>query len=50
VERADRVVHNHRGDEATAKIWFGDRPIAADASAKVFDLLEKQVTGLNDRR
>jgi NACHT conflict system protein/NACHT domain-containing protein len=36
--------------KAAAKIWLGDRPIAADASAKVFDLLEKQVTGLNDRR
>ncbi|MEA5362786.1 NACHT domain-containing protein [Amycolatopsis sp., V23-08] len=36
--------------KATAKIWLGDRSIAADASAKVFDLLEKQVTGLNDRR
>ena len=29
---------------------LGDRPIAADASAKVFDRLGKQVTGLNDRR
>ncbi|MFI5584800.1 NACHT domain-containing protein [Amycolatopsis sp. NPDC051758] len=36
--------------KAAAKVWLGDRPIAADASAKVFDLLEKQVTGLNDRR
>ncbi|MFF1609457.1 NACHT domain-containing protein [Amycolatopsis sp. NPDC058278] len=36
--------------KAAAKIWLGDRPIAADATAKVFDLLEKQVTGLNDRR
>ncbi|MEU8631348.1 NACHT domain-containing protein [Amycolatopsis sp. NPDC048633] len=36
--------------KAAAKLWLGDRPIAADASAKVFDLLEKQVTGLNDRR
>src|SRR3954464_7830307 len=36
--------------KAAAKIWLGDRPIAADASAKGFDLLEKQVTGLNDRR
>ncbi|WIX86494.1 NACHT domain-containing protein [Amycolatopsis sp. DG1A-15b] len=36
--------------KAAAKIWLGDRTIAADASAKVFDLLEKQVTGLNDRR
>src|SRR3954469_9783060 len=36
--------------KAATKIWLGDRPIAADASAKVFDLLEKQVTGLNDRR
>lgn len=36
--------------KAAAKLWLGDRPIAADASAKVLDLLEKQVTGLNDRR
>ncbi|QKV77440.1 NACHT domain-containing NTPase [Amycolatopsis sp. Hca4] len=36
--------------KAAAKIWLGDRTIAADASAKVFELLEKQVTGLNDRR
>ncbi|MEV6873883.1 NACHT domain-containing protein [Amycolatopsis sp. NPDC051128] len=36
--------------KAAAKIWLGDRPIAADATAKVFDLLEKQATGLNDRR
>jgi hypothetical protein len=36
--------------KAAAKIWLGDRTIAADATAKVFDLLEKQVTGLNDRR
>ncbi|MGW5746448.1 NACHT domain-containing protein [Amycolatopsis sp. NPDC003861] len=36
--------------KAAAKIWLGDRPIAADATAKVFDLLEKQVAGLNDRR
>ncbi len=36
--------------KAAAKIWLGDRPVAADATAKVFDLLEKQVTGLNDRR
>jgi hypothetical protein len=36
--------------KAAAKLWLGDRPIAADATAKVFDLLEKQVTGLNDRR
>jgi hypothetical protein len=36
--------------KAAAKIWLGDRPIAADASAKALDLLEKQVTGLNDRR
>src|SRR3954464_13862354 len=36
--------------KAAAKIWLGDRPIAADASAKVFDLLEKQAIGLNDRR
>ncbi|MGW4061052.1 NACHT domain-containing protein [Amycolatopsis sp. NPDC004747] len=36
--------------KAAAKVWLGDRVIAADASAKVFDLLEKQVTGLNDRR
>ncbi|WP_328447352.1 NACHT domain-containing protein [Amycolatopsis sp. NBC_00438] len=36
--------------KAAAKVWLGDRTIAADASAKVFDLLEKQVTGLNDRR
>jgi hypothetical protein len=36
--------------KAAAKVWLGDRTIAADATAKVFDLLEKQVTGLNDRR
>ncbi|MEU0789528.1 NACHT domain-containing protein [Amycolatopsis sp. NPDC005961] len=36
--------------KAAAKLWLGDRPIAADATAKAFDLLEKQVTGLNDRR
>ncbi|RSM43358.1 NACHT domain-containing protein [Amycolatopsis balhimycina DSM 5908] len=36
--------------KAAAKIWLRDRPIAADAAAKVFDLLEKQVTGLNDQR
>jgi hypothetical protein len=36
--------------KAATKIWLGDRPIAADASAKALDLLEKQVTGLNDRR
>nr|WP_166641074.1 NACHT domain-containing protein [Amycolatopsis sp. SID8362] len=36
--------------KAAAKVWLGDRAIAADATAKVFDLLEKQVTGLNDRR
>ncbi|WP_033261702.1 NACHT domain-containing protein [Amycolatopsis vancoresmycina] len=36
--------------KAAAKIWLGNRPIAADASAKALDLLEKQVTGLNDRR
>lgn len=36
--------------KAAAKIWLGDRPIAADASAKALDLLEKQVSGLNDRR
>lgn len=36
--------------KAAAKVWLGDRPIAADASAKIFDLLEKQFTGLNDRR
>ncbi|MEV4050789.1 NACHT domain-containing protein [Amycolatopsis sp. NPDC049688] len=36
--------------KAAAKIWLGDRPIAADASARALDLLEKQVTGLNDRR
>ncbi|MFJ7211475.1 NACHT domain-containing protein [Amycolatopsis sp. NPDC098790] len=36
--------------KAAAKIWLGDRPIAADASAKVLDLAEKQLTGLNDRR
>ncbi len=36
--------------KAAAKIWLGDRPVAADASAKALDLLEKQVTGLNDRR
>jgi hypothetical protein len=36
--------------KAAAKVWLGDRAIAADTSAKVFDLLEKQVTGLNDRR
>ncbi|OXM59682.1 NACHT domain-containing protein [Amycolatopsis vastitatis] len=36
--------------KAAAKIWLGDRVVAADASAKVFDLLEKQVSGLNDRR
>jgi hypothetical protein len=36
--------------KAAAKLWLGDRPIAADATAKVFDLLEKQVTGLHDRR
>ncbi|MEA5359454.1 NACHT domain-containing protein [Amycolatopsis sp., V23-08] len=36
--------------KAAAKVWLGDRVIAADATAKVFDLLEKQVTGLNDRR
>jgi Leucine-rich repeat (LRR) protein len=36
--------------KAAAKLWLGDRPVAADATAKVFDLLEKQVTGLNDRR
>ncbi|MGW5716120.1 NACHT domain-containing protein [Amycolatopsis sp. NPDC003865] len=36
--------------KAAAKIWLGDRPIAADTSAKVFELVEKQLTGLNDRR
>jgi hypothetical protein len=36
--------------KAAAKIWLGDRTIAADASAKALDLLERQVTGLNDRR
>ncbi len=36
--------------KAAAKLWLGDRPVAADATAKVFDLLEKQVSGLNDRR
>ncbi|MFC5092275.1 NACHT domain-containing protein [Amycolatopsis plumensis] len=36
--------------KSAAKIWFGDRPVAADVSAKVFDLLEKQLTGQNDRR
>ncbi|WP_410666797.1 NACHT domain-containing protein [Amycolatopsis sp. cmx-4-68] len=36
--------------KAATKIWLKDRPIAADASAKALDLLEKQVTGLNDRR
>ncbi len=36
--------------KAAAKIWLGDRPIAADTSAKVLDLVEKQLTGLNDRR
>ena len=36
--------------KAAAKIWLGDRPIAADATAKVLDLLEQHVTGLNDRR
>ncbi|MET8850023.1 NACHT domain-containing protein [Amycolatopsis sp. NPDC004625] len=36
--------------KAAAKIWLGDRPIAADASAKALDLLEKQAAGLNDRR
>ncbi|MFI5591183.1 NACHT domain-containing protein [Amycolatopsis sp. NPDC051758] len=36
--------------KAAAKIWLGDRAIAADTSAKAFDLLEKQVTGANDRR
>jgi hypothetical protein len=36
--------------KAAAKVWLGDRTIAADASAKVLDLLEQQITGLNDRR
>lgn len=36
--------------KAAAKIWLGDRPIAADASAKALDLMEKQLAGLNDRR
>lgn len=36
--------------KSAVKIWFGDRPVAADVSAKVLDLLEKQLTGENDRR
>ncbi|WP_370969437.1 NACHT domain-containing NTPase [Amycolatopsis sp. cg9] len=36
--------------KAAAKVWLGDRTIAADASAKILDLLEKQVAGLSDRR
>ncbi|HKS49830.1 MAG TPA: NACHT domain-containing protein [Amycolatopsis sp.] len=36
--------------KAAAKVWLGDRTVAADAAASALTMLEKQVPGLNERR
>ncbi|WP_328605142.1 NACHT domain-containing protein [Amycolatopsis sp. NBC_00345] len=36
--------------KSAAKLWLGDRRVAADVSASALDILQKQATGLNEKR